>query len=206
MLNTVYFITTDYIKKYLSGYLDPNIDASNLDSFILLAQNVRVQSVLGYDLYTKYINDINTYQAPQGTQYVYLMDNYIQMSTALWSVYEALPSLGFKVTNKAVSQKDSQYGHASNRNDIEYIRQQLSNNAQFYDSRIREYITNYPNLFPEYYITTGVNRIRAKQNNYFGGLWLPDVIRRNGGKQGGWQQDERCAGCPGGGNGYYFNL
>lgn len=174
MLQNVYFIDVDYIKKYFSGYLDQNIDADALNSFILIAQSVRTQSILGYDLYTKFINDILANGSPQGAQYVYLMNNYIQPAVALWTIYEALPSLGFKVTNKAVSQKSSQYSQPSARADIEYIRQQVSNNAQFYDSRIREYITNYPSDFPEYFTVTGVNRIRNKQMAYFGGLYLPD--------------------------------
>ena len=203
-LNNCYFITVDFIKKYYSGYLDQNIDSDALDSFILIAQSVRTQSILGYDLYTKYVNDINTYSAPQGAAYIYLMDNYIQQSTALWTIYEALPSLGFKVTNKAVSQKSSDYSQPSNRNDIEYIRQQVSNNSQFFDSRIREYITNNPSLFPEYFTTSGINRIRAKNNAYFGGLWLPDVMPTNKRGTGGWQSDDRCVGC-GVGNGYFIN-
>lgn len=200
MLNNVYFITTDYVKKYFSGYLDPNIDADNLDSFILIAQNVRTQSVLGYDLYTKYLNDILNYDAPQGTQYVYLMNNYIQVALALWTIYEALPSLAFKITNKNVAQKSSEYSQPSNRSDVEYIRQQISNNAQYYDTRIREYITNYPYDFPEYYTTTGVNRIRPKNNNYYGGLWLPDNVPTKK-KDGTFQSDDRCCN----GKGYYLN-
>ena len=62
MLQNVYFIDVDYIKKYFSGYLDQNIDADALNSFILIAQSVRTQSILGYDLYTKFINDILKYQ------------------------------------------------------------------------------------------------------------------------------------------------
>jgi len=129
-----------------------------------------------------------------------LMDNYIQPAVALWTIYEALPSLGFKITNKAVSQKSSEYGQPSNRNDIEYIRQQISNNAQFYDMRIREYITNYPSEFPEYFTVTGLNRIRAKNNAYFGGLYLPDVVPGPRKGSGGWQQDDRCCN----GRGYYL--
>jgi len=198
MLQNVYFITVDYIKKYLSGYLDPNIDANALGSFILIAQSVRTQNILGYDLYTKYQNDINTYNAPQGAQYIYLMNNYIQMSVALWSVYEALPSLNFKLTNKALSQKSSEYGQPSTRDDVEYIRQQISNQAQFYDSRIREYITNYPSDFPEYYVTTGVNRVRAKENPYFAGLYLPDRMQP---RKGGGRIDGGPGCC---GAGYYL--
>ena len=143
-----------------------------------------------YHLCVKFINDINTYGSPQGAQYLFLMNNYIQPAVALWSIYEAAPSLGFKITNKAISQKSSEYGQPSSRQDIEYIRQQISNNAQFYSQRIREYITNYPNDFPEYYQITGVNRIKAKRNNYFAGLFLPDTMYFSGANR--FRGDERC--------------
>jgi hypothetical protein len=199
--NTVYFITTDYLKKYYSGYLDANIDDDALNSFILIAQNVRIQSVLGYNLYTKFINDIQTYGAPQGAAYLFLMNNYIQPAVALYAIYEAAPSLGFKITNKAVSQKSSEYETPSSRQDIEYIRNQILNNAQFYSQRIREAITNDPTSYPEYYQVTGVNRVRAKNNNYFAGLFLPDSLWiRN---RNGFQRDERCCGQ---GDGYYVNI
>ncbi len=109
------------------------------------------------------------------------MDNFIQPALGLWSIYEATPALNFKLTNKAVSQKSSQYSQPSSRSDVEYLRQQISNNAQFYDQRIREYITNNPTFFPEYFQISGVNRIKAKKNNYFGGLYLPDGFKYRGG-------------------------
>lgn len=197
MVRNTYFVTCEYIKKYYSGYLDENIDDNQLSSFILIAQDVRTQSTLGYDLYNKYINDINNNTGPNG-MYKVLMDSYIQPSVSLWAIYEMLPSLNFRMTNKALSTKDSQYGKSSTRNDVEYIRQQISNQAQFYDQRCREIITNNPQSFPEYYQVTGVNRIKAKNNSYFAGMFLPDtVIRKN---NGGWQSDDRC--CNGGG--YYF--
>jgi hypothetical protein len=199
--NTVYFITTDYLYRYYSGYIDQNIDSDALNSFILIAQNVRIQSVLGYNLYTKFITDITTFGSPQGAQYLYLMNNYIQAATALFAIYEAAPSLGFKITNKSVSQKSSEYGAPSSRQDIEYIRNQILNNAQFYSQRIREYITNNPTDFPEYYQVTGVNRVRAKNNNYFAGLFLPDSIYIK--NRNGFQSDERCCGQ---GDGYYINI
>ena len=199
--NTVYFITTDYLKKYYSGYLDANIDDDALNSFILIAQNVRIQSVLGYNLYTRFINDIQTNGAPQGAQYLFLMNNYIQPAVALYAIYEAAPSLGFKITNKAVSQKSSEYGAPSSRGDIEYIRNQILNNAQFYSQRIREYITNNVPEFPEYFQVSGINRVRAKNNNYFAGLFLPDSLYL--GNRNGFQRDERCCGQ---GDGYYINI
>ena len=50
--------------------------------------------------YHKYINDINNNTGPVG-QYKYLMDNYIQKTTAIWTIYEALPSLSFIIFYKS---------------------------------------------------------------------------------------------------------
>lgn len=199
--NTVYFITPDYVKRYYSGYIDQNLDDDSLNSFILIAQNVRIQSVLGYNLYMRFIDDIQNFGAPQGAQYLFLMNNYIQPAVALYAIYEALPSLGFKITNKAVSQKSSEYGQPSSRGDIEYIRNQVLNNAEFYSQRVREYITNNTTEFVEYFRVSGVNRIRAKRNNYFAGLFLPDNFYL--GSRNGFQRDERCCGQ---GDGYYVNI
>ena len=200
-LQNVYFITPDYIKKYYSGYLDQNIDSDSLSTFILIAQNVRTQSILGYDLYTRYQNDITNYGSPTGSQYVYLMDNYIQPSTALWSIYEAILSLDTKITNKGVVNKNSDYSSTAAESRLLRLLQQVSNNAQYMDMRVREYITNYPNDFPEWYYTTGVNRIRTKQNAYFANMWLPDTISTRG-KGARFEQGPGC--CGNSGAGYYL--
>lgn len=202
--NIAYFITVDYIKRYYSGYLAKDIDADSLNSFILMAQNIRTQSVLGYDLYNKYINDINSFGSPQGDQYIFLMNNFIQNAVSLWTLYEALPSLQTKVTNIGVVNKSSDNSTLADDINFKRVLNQVNNNAQFYDQRIREYLTNYPQDFPEYFINTGVNRIRAKNNNYFAGLWLPDVIRPPKRKDGWQDGNTPCNGCDTG-NGYYLN-
>lgn len=176
-LQRAYFITPAYIKDFYSGYIDGNVDDNTLNTFILIAESVRTQSVLGYNLFNKYITDINAGGSPVGTNYIYLADNFIQPATALWTLYEAIPSIAFKLTNKSVSQQSSQYGQPSQRNDIEYLRTGIKNNAEFYDARIKEYILNNQTFYPEYWTTIGVNRIHPKRKSYTGGLYLG---RRNG--------------------------
>lgn len=44
--------------------------------------------------------------------------------------------------------------------------------AEFKCARIREYIINNLNSFPEYVRYNGIDRIIAKPNNYFGGIAL----------------------------------
>lgn len=167
------FVDQTYILKWYSGYLDNNVDPNLLEQFTLIAQSENIQEILGYDLYIKYINDIANTGAPDQTGlYVYLMDNFIQPATALWAVYHAIPTMNFRLTNKAMSQKSSDNSIPSGVSEVEYIRSQVRNRAEFATQRIREYIINNLNSFPEYIQLTGLDRIRAKSNNYFGGIAL----------------------------------
>lgn len=174
-LNKAYFITPAYIKDFYSGYIDGNVDDASLNTFILVAEATRIQSTLGYTLYDKLVTDIVATGSPVGVNYIYLADNFIQPATALWTLYEAVPSLNFKMTNKALSQQSSQYGQPSQRSDVEYIRTGIKNNAEFYDARIKEYILNNQSYYPEYFTTSGVNRILPTRSVYTGGIWLSDT-------------------------------
>lgn len=199
-MELAFFITTKYILKYYQGYIEPNMDANSLSSFIGVAQDIRIQSVLGYDLYNRYLNDINTYNAPQGVNYQYLMDNFIQKSLAIWTLYEALDSLDTKITNKGIVTKTSDNSETASDKRIEKKLNRLSNSAQFYDTRIREYIMNNPSEFPEYFTQNGVMRIKARTDNYFAGMWLPELpFGTNGGTN--IAQYNRC--CDG--NQLYIN-
>lgn len=188
-----YFITVDYLKKYYSGYLDQYVDPDSLNTFILLAESQRVQSVLGHDLYFKYINDIDAYGAPQGSQYLFLMDNYIQDSASLWSIYYALEPLQNKITNKGIVNKTSQYSTGVSDTSINRKLNGLMKNAEFADARVLEYITNNYVSFPEYNTATGINRIRHKNSMYFSGMYMPRGIKIKGG-YGRVRRDDGCCG------------
>lgn len=168
-----YFIDNDYLLKWYPGYLDANIDPNLLYQFILRSQSENLQEILGYNLYIKYNNDIASTGAPDQTgQYVYLMVNFIQPATALWTIYHAIPTMNFRLTNKAMSQKSSDNSQPSGITEVEYVRKDIRNAAEFATQRIREFIINDLNSFPEYMQLTGLDRITAKPNNYFGGIAL----------------------------------
>lgn len=175
-----YFVDTTYIFKYYGGYLDNNTDPNLLYQFILMAQSENIQEILGYNLYIKYVNDIAATGSPDTTgQYIQLMEDFIQPATSLWAIYHALPTMNFRPTNKAVSKKSSDSSEPSDISEVEYIRNQIRNRAEFATQRIREFILNNLNSFPEYMQLTGIDRINAKSNIYFGGIVL-GTTNRNG--------------------------
>ncbi len=168
-----YFVDQTFILKYYSGFLDNNIDPNLFNQFIFIAQEQNIQEILGYTLYIKYLTDIANTGAPDPTGlYKDLMDQCIQDATALWAIYHAIPTMNFRLTNKAMSQKSSDNSVPSGISEVEYIRGQVRNMAEFKCARIREYIINNLNSFPEYVRYNGIDRIVAKPNNYFGGIAL----------------------------------
>jgi hypothetical protein len=173
-----FFVDSTYILKYYVGYLDPNIDPNSMDTFILLAQAEETQQLLGYTMYTFYVNAIQDYiqnATPIPADYKYLLDNYIVDSVALHAIYYSLNSLHYRATNKAVVIKNSQYSQAAPPSGLNALKNDVLQRAQFADQRVREYIMNYPYNFPLYYQTTGVARLYPKTNTYFGGLYLPQT-------------------------------
>lgn len=165
----VYFTDPEYMLKFYSGYLDNNIDPNQLNTFILVAQNEQLQQLLGYTLYQKYINDINddSILLPADVNYKYLLDNYIKDSVSCWAIWMALDTIHYRVTNKSIVTKSSPPNSAAVSNTaLNRLRYNIMDRAQFFDTRIREYILNNPGLFPEYFQTTGAYHLTAKPATY----------------------------------------
>jgi hypothetical protein len=162
-------VSTQYLFKYT--IIDDNIDPDLLNKFIIQAQDLNIQQVIGNTLYVKIMNDVvaGTITGP----YQILLEDYIQRCQAEWVVYHSMPFLNFKLTNKNVAEKNSDNSNPTSLDNIQWLREQVRNTAEFYSTRIREYIVNNQNDFPEYFnLQYNVSSIKPKPMNYFGGIYL----------------------------------
>jgi hypothetical protein len=171
-MSRVQFITSEYMFKFT--IVEDNVDATLITKFIYKSQDLNIQSVLGSNLYNKFVTDCPNFTG----SYLTLMKDYIQPAIAEWTVYHLLPFLNFKLTNKAISQKSSDNSNPSNLDDIKYLRDQVRNNAEFYSERIRDYIMNNPTLFPEFYTQIETHIIPPNRNNYFSGVYSRRIRNR----------------------------
>ena len=183
-------ITTEYLLK--RSMIDENIDAALLTTFIDTAQDRFIQSILGENLYQKIMNAVAN-QTISG-QYLILLANYIQPAQMWATIYEALPFLQFKITNKSVVQKTPENTQAASDNSVNWLRTIVKNNADFYNQRIREYIVNAPGDFPEYWQSIGVERITPRRSTYFSGIYLPRTVPAKRLRKNGYD-DPDCRGC-----------
>lgn len=188
--NQAYIITENNLKKYYAGYIDPNIDANLLMTFILEAQNVNLQDAIGYNMWNFVITNLAT-GVTMSNQYNYLIENFLQPSVAYWSIWNALPFLHSRITNKSVVVKNSDYSQPVQDNTIDKLLQTIENKARKADKAIYEYISNYPSDFQEYYQISGANH-QAPSAPYEVGLYLAPY-RAN-------QEGRPCTNCPGGFN------
>jgi hypothetical protein len=170
MTNKAKFITFEYLVKYT--VVDENVDANLIEPFILQAQDINIQTVIGNTLYVRLMNDIITTGTSTG-QYLTLLTDYIQPAQAQWAIYHSLPFLNYKLTNKAISEKNSAESTPTSLETTQYLRNTIRDNAEFLSTRIREYIVNNQTLFPEYFSPQlNLMSIKPQVNNYFGGVYL----------------------------------
>ena len=169
-----YIIDSSYIKTYYPQYCDSNVDDNLLNSSILLAQDINLQSLIGYTMWNYIITTLIA--DPTGEsftqQYLYIIQNYIQKSVALWALYQAFPSIWTRVTNKSIVQKKGDDSEPVNLSIFNMLRNEIKTNAQYMDSRTMEYVQNNTGYFPEYFTTVGVQRITPKACAYSGGIYL----------------------------------
>ena len=186
--NKVYFVTPEYIVQNFAMYLDSNIDFNSINSAIMKAQLQDMQYTLGFNLYSTYVQMITNgdIYLPQNIDYYNLLvggggftqsgssnalGNGINIGcimdgVSLWAIYHLLDWLQFRVTNKSVVTKYSQWGNTVTETELNRLKYLVMEDAQNMDSEIRKEILNYPNTFQQYFTQIGVYRPPAKTNPY----------------------------------------
>ena len=163
------FINVQYLKN--STTLQDNIDDDILVPFITKAQDTHLQQTLGTTFYIYLQNEIIN-GTVSGDDKV-LIDTYIQPMLAEWVLYEVLPHINYKLTNKAVSTNNSEWSTSSELAELKYLRQSIRDLAEFYTKRLNVYLCDYSSLFPSYENPDDKENLRKSNKSYFSGLFVP---------------------------------
>jgi hypothetical protein len=151
------------------------IDADALLPFVRTAQDKYLKNLLGTILFgylqdqivANTVNNLSVY-------YQDLLDDYIKNSLIWYSCVEYIPfsSVQFKA-NGAVKQQSEQ-GIAPTKGEIDYLKAQAQQNADYYALRLQNYLIAYSQNIPQYLQSIG-NQTQiypAQDNQYFGGIQL----------------------------------
>jgi hypothetical protein len=166
----VLFISEDKLKR--STTINGNVDVELLRPYMKVAQDLHIWTKLGSKLYEKIQDEIkaDTLTDP----YLKLVNDYIQDALVHWTLYEAIPFLGYKIMNKDIVRQTSETSQTAPLDEINFLRNTVMNTAEWYTERLIDYLCENNHLFPEFNTNTGAD-LRPSRNNYNNGMNLNRV-------------------------------
>ena len=165
--NKVLFISVDYLRD--NSIINGNVDGVYLEPYITIAQNIHIEAIIGTKLYNNLVSTISSLSVVDKK----LLDDYIQPALIQWSMYEALPFINYKLTNKSVSTNGSDNADPVGLEEIHYLRESIKSAAESLSERttdfLRENVLDYP-----LYCANGdaLDDIHPNKDNFTCGLVL----------------------------------
>tara|TARA_R110000824_G_scaffold51729_7_gene144046 strand:+ start:172 stop:681 length:510 start_codon:yes stop_codon:yes gene_type:complete len=163
--NKVLFLSVDYLRD--NTVINGDVDSELLEPYILMAQNIHMEACLGTKIYKDLIDTI----AALSVNNKILMDDYIQPALLQWSLYESLPFINYRLTNKAISTKSSDNSDPVSLDELHYLREAVKNAAEYLSERITVHLKANTDIYP-LYLTNGdsCDNILPNKTNYNSGI------------------------------------
>ena len=149
------------------------IDADRLLPFVRTAQEKYILNLLGTVLYNKLQDDVESQTAFTG-YYQQLMEEYVKPTLIWYACVEYLPFSATQFKSEGAVKYKSEQSEAVGKNEIDYLTQKAQDNAEYYATRMQDYLIAYSAQIPEFLESVGNNtQIYPDQSNqYFGGINL----------------------------------
>jgi hypothetical protein len=166
----VKFISSTYFKANTT--VDENVDDDIINPFIVKAQDVYIQQALGSAFYHRLKEGVanNNLNADEED----LLRDYIQPCLNEFTLYELIPHINYKFTNKSIAQKSSEYSQPSTLDEVKYLRQSVRDLGEFYLKRLQKYLCDFGSQKFPLYASPGSNEnLPRKKKSFFGGVYLP---------------------------------
>ena len=165
------FITRNDIIK--TSPLQGSIDSDRLLPFVKTAQEKYILNILGTVLYYKLQADVEA-GTPFTGIYQILMEDHIKPTLIWYSVVEYLPFSAVQFKSEGAVKHQSEQSQAVSKTEVDYLVQKAQDNAEWYVTRMQNFLIAYNNQIPEFYESVGnATQIYPDQTNqYFSGINL----------------------------------
>jgi hypothetical protein len=140
------FIDDVYLKDYTP--LGKSIDIDEIYPFVSDAQDVYTQDVLGTPLYNDLVNKL--YQGVTYSSIELQLVDLCSKALSYWTIYMALPNLAIKIRNIGLARTQGENVQQSTMEELKYIREEMKNLGEFFNTRIVNFLCEYSNQFPLY--------------------------------------------------------
>jgi len=162
----VLLVSEQRLKEYTG--LDENVRVEDITPFILNAQDIYIQNILGSKFYNRLKDGVRLDNLNEDE--FNLLQDYISKALMHYGLYLLLPHIKYKIVQKGILNGASEETTPTNLEELKYLRQSTLDTAEFYQKRLLKELKDFPGRFPEYevYGTIGMNP--DKSSPYFSGL------------------------------------
>lgn len=166
----VLFISEERIKTFTAVH--ENVAVHDILPHIIDAQNIHLQEILGTTFYYSLQDEIvNSTLSQTNTD---LINDYIApfvLNAALWQM---VPYNYVKLRNKGMLKGTAEEAVGADLKDVQFFRDSVRTNMEFYRERIRRQLTVYGYLYPEYVSGTNLQNMNPnKKPDYSRGMSIP---------------------------------
>lgn len=146
------FIDIEYLTDMTP--MGSNLDPLQVAPFILEAQDVYIQDILGTPLYDNlcyniYINN----GSPTWTSDENIIVELASKCLAYYTTYMAIPHMAIKIRNSGVVRTQADNIVQTSMEEVRYIREEVKNLGEFYSQRLINYLCDNSNKYPLYNVT-----------------------------------------------------
>ena len=169
-MSKIYLVSCDYLKENTT--INNNVDNNLLNNSIWEAQSMHIQQITGTELYNKIIGLVENNQIglAVNVKYKSLLDNYIRPAIVYWAWYESITYIAFKVVNKGIELQNSDYSNNTSIDQMEYLRDEIRNKAEFYSQRLTDFMYQNRSDYPELLGNHHIDQLHPTSNQYFSGI------------------------------------
>ncbi len=150
MATALFINRTDLVKNSI---IDGNIDTDKLLGFLKVSQQIDIQNLLGTELYNKISADITSGAAGGAGltgNYLTLVNDYVQPTLIWFAQMNYIPFAAYSITNKGILKGSSETAQNVDKNEVDYLVGKAREYANYYSTRLVDYLIFNDNLFPEY--------------------------------------------------------
>ena len=158
----ILFVNPDYLKRLTQ--LNGAVEEAQIVPSLILAQDKYLQQYLGTDLLEKLQTDVSG--ATLSGAYQTLLDDYVRKVVVWWTMVELLPNLYVQLDNGGLVIRTAENTAAIGPDDLHRQVENARQNAQFYTTRMVEYLAANVGSFPEYN-SNGTADMQPERNAYF---------------------------------------
>lgn len=137
-------ITTTFLNEQRLKELTPvaeNVDPKILSPAIIRVHDMYILPLLGTAMYNDMKTQVEADETLAGyTAYKTLIQSYLQITIAYYTLYEVIPEIWMRIRNVSVTQKSSGGSTPVQASDMDKMRDQYRNIAEYYAQRTIDYV------------------------------------------------------------------